>query len=150
MRGKTDFLLIDVNLLLYAKVSNYPQHKAAASWFEQQVNEQIRMGIPWANILAFLRIVTNPRVYRVPLSINDAQAQIDEWLNLPNVWIPLPTGQHRRILSQLLFENQLTGNLIPDAHLAALAIEHGLEVCTTDTDFAHFSGCKWRNPLQEP
>ena len=142
-------LLIDANILLYAKVSNYPQHQIAAAWFEQQVNEQIRMAIPWANVLAFLRIVSNPRIFQAPLSIQDAQAQIDEWLKLPNIWIPQPTPKHWQILSQLLLDNQLTGNLIPDAHLAALAIEHGLEICTTDTDFARFSRCKWRNPLQE-
>ena len=142
-------LLLDVNILLYAKVSSYPQHKVAAKWLEDQVNNHIRMGIPWSNSLAFLRIVTNPRIYRVPLPIQDAQAQLDEWLNLPNVWIPQPTLQHRQILSQLLLDYQLTGNLVPDAHLAALAIEHGLEICTTDTDFARFPRCKWQNPLQE-
>ena len=74
--------------------------------------------------------------------------QVDEWLGLKNTWIPNPTDRHRSILYNLLQQSQASANLIPDAHLAALAIEHGLEVCTTDTDFAKFSKCKWRNPLK--
>lgn len=141
-------ILLDANLLLYAKIADYPQHETAAVWLEQQINQPVRIGLPWPSLLAFLRIITNPRIYNSPLSINDAWAQIEEWLALPNIWIPLPTDQHQTVLSQLLHTTQANANLIPDAHLAALAIEHGLEICTTDTDFGQFSGCKWRNPLK--
>lgn len=142
-------ILLDANLLLYTKVKNYPQHKATAAWFEKQVDESVRIGLPWLSLLAFLRIGTNPRVYESPLSINDAWAQIEAWLVLPNTWIPQPTDQHQIVLGRLLRETQAIANLIPDAHLATLAIEHGLEICTTDSDFARFRGCKWRNPLRE-
>ena len=141
-------ILLDANLLLYAKVADYPQHEAAATWFEQQINRPVRVGLPWPSLLAFLRIVTNPRIYESPLGVKDAWVQINEWLALPNIWIPLPTQQHSTILGQLLQKTQANANLVPDAHLAALSIEHGLEVCTTDTDFARFAGCRWRNPLQ--
>jgi uncharacterized protein len=142
-------ILLDANLLLYIKIKNYPQHQAAAAWFEQQIDGSVRIGLPWPSLLAFLRIGTNPRVYESPLSVNAAWAQIEAWLTLQNTWIPQPTDQHQRVLSRLLSETQSTANLIPDVHLAALAIEHGLEICTTDTDFARFSGCKWHNPLKE-
>jgi uncharacterized protein len=142
-------ILLDANLLLYITIKNYPQHPAAAIWFEQQVDASVRIGMPWPSLLAFLRIGTNPRVYESPLSINTAWAQIEAWLTLHNTWIPQPTDQHQCVLSRLLSETQATANLIPDVHLAALAIEHDLEVCTTDADFARFSGCKWRNPLKE-
>jgi uncharacterized protein len=143
-------ILLDANLLLHITIENYPQHQAATDWFEQQVNGFVRIGMPWPSLLAFLRIGTNPRVYESPLSVNVAWAQIEAWLALQNTWIPQPTDQHQKVLSRLLSETQSTANLIPDAHLAALAIEHGLEICTSDTDFARFSGCKWRNPLSNP
>ncbi len=140
-------ILLDVNLLLYAKGADYPQHAAAAAWLEEQINTPIRIGLPWPSLLAFLRIVTHPRIYKYPLTTQEAWAQVEEWLNLQNTWIPQPTNQHQGIFAQLLHDTQATANLIPDAHLAALAIEHGLEVCTADTDFAKFPGCKWRNPI---
>ncbi len=142
-------ILLDANLLLYVKVEDYPQHEASRVWFEQQINAPVRIGLPWPSLLAFLRISTNPRVYQSPLSIDDAWRQVDEWLELQNTWIPQPTERHQLVLNQLLQESQASANLIPDAHLAALAIEHGLEVCTTDADFAKFPKCKWRNPLQD-
>ncbi len=144
---KLELILVDANLLLYAKVVEYPQHEAAIAWFEQQVNTASRIGLPWPTLLAFVRIATNPRIYKSPLSINDAWMQVEEWLAFSKVWIPLPTHQHQTVLSRLLLDTQATANLIPDAHLAAVAIEHGLTVCTTDTDFARFPGCQWHNPL---
>lgn len=119
-------ILLDANLLLYAKVAEYPQHGAAAAWLEKQINTANRIGLPWPSLLAFLRIVTNPRIYESPLSVDDAWAQVEEWLALSNTWIPLPTDQHQSVLRQLLHDTHATANLVPDAHLAALAIEHGL------------------------
>lgn len=142
-------ILLDANLLLYIKIQNYPQHEASKTWFEQQVADSVRIGLPWHSLLAFLRVGTNPKVYPSPLSIEDAWMQINEWLSLQNIWIPSPTDRHQNVLGDLLKKSQASANLIPDAHLAALAIEHGLEVCTTDTDFAKFPNCKWKNPLQQ-
>ncbi|NJM66554.1 MAG: type II toxin-antitoxin system VapC family toxin [Acaryochloris sp. RU_4_1] len=139
--------LVDANLLLYAKIDDYSQHQAALEWFEQQMTLRVRMGLSWASLLAFVRIATNPRLYDAPLSIEAAWQQVEEWLALSNIWIPSPTDRHSIILGKLLISTQATANLVPDAHLAALAIEHGLEICTTDTDFAKFPDCRWQNPL---
>lgn len=141
-------ILVDANLLLYTVIQNYPQHEAAAAWFDQQVNNSIRLGLPWHSLLAFLRITTNPRVFEVPLDSEVSWAQVEQWLALRNTWIPQPTNQHAAVCKRLFQETKATANLVPDLHLAALSIEHGLEVCTTDTDFAQFPNCKWRNPLK--
>ena len=88
------------------------------------------------------------KLISLPLGIDDAWAQVEEGLALPNIWIPLSTDQYSTVLKGLLQDAQINANLFPDAHLAALAIGHCLEGCTIDTDFARFSGCRWRNPLQ--
>ena len=140
-------IVVDANLLLYVKIADLPQHRRAAAWFEQCVREVSRIGLPWPSLLGFLRISTNPRVFSRPLSIAQAWEQVEEWLDLPGVWVPQPTEQHARVVGQLLREANAGGNLVPDAHLAAIALEHGLEVCSTDADFARFAGVRWRNPL---
>ena len=142
-------ILVDANLLLYAKFSDMPQHSRTTSWLEQVVRDDIRIGLPWASLLAFVRISTNARVYARPLTMRQAWEQVEEWLALPGAWIPHPTDQHARILGRLLGEATVSGNLVSDAHLAALAIEHGLELCTADSDFARFPGVRWRIPLVE-
>jgi|SoiMethySBSTD1v2_1073268.scaffolds.fasta_scaffold668896_3 predicted nucleic acid-binding protein len=125
-------ILIDANLLLYAKVADYPQHLRAAAWLEARLNAPDRVGLPWPSLLAFLRLITNPRLFVRPLRLADAWAQVEEWLALPPVWIPMPTA-----------------NLVPDAHLAALALEHDLTLCSSDQDFARFPGLRWENPLAD-
>lgn len=142
-------ILVDANLLIYAKGADLPQHRGAAAWFEAAVQEGARIGLPWASLLAFLRVITNPRLLAQPLTMADAWAQVEEWLALPCVWVPHPTEQHAAVLRHLLVAANATGNLVPDAHLAALSVEHGLELCTADSDFARFPGVRWRNPLAE-
>jgi uncharacterized protein len=142
-------ILVDANLLLYAKFSDMPQHSRATSWLEQVVRDDIRIGLPWPSLLAFVRISTNARVYARPLAMSQAWEQVEGWLALPRAWIPHPTDQHPRILGRLLSEATVSGNLVSDAHLAALSLEHGLELCTADSDFARFPGVRWRNPLVE-
>jgi hypothetical protein len=141
-------MIIDANLLLYAKIADYPQHPAAHHWLESQFQSSTRVGLPWSSLLAFLRISTNPRLFKQPLSITAAWQQVGDWLNLPTVWIPAPSSRHAVILGQLLQESQATGNLISDAHLAALAMEHDLLLCSADQDFAQFTGLRWFNPLK--
>lgn len=87
-------ILVDANLLLYAKVADYPQHPRAAAWLEARLNASERVGLPWPSLLAFVRLITHPRVFEHPLSLPEAWAQVEEWLALPPVWIPLPTAQH--------------------------------------------------------
>jgi len=92
--SETKNLLVDVNLLLYATVADYPQHFAARTWLEEQFNGNAQVGLPWVSLLGFVRIVTNPRLFDNPLSISTAWTQVKEWLALPSVWIPQPTEQH--------------------------------------------------------
>ncbi len=140
-------ILVDANLLVYAHVTEFPQHDKARTWLDQCLNGPAPVGIPWPSILAFVRLVTNPRIFQRPEPMEDAWAQIEEWLDCPSAWVPLPTDRHREILGPLLINQGVRSNLVPDAHLAALAIEHGLILCSTDGDFARFPDLRWENPL---
>jgi hypothetical protein len=140
-------ILVDANLLIYAVNAAASQHVAARAWLDARMNGLARVGLPWTSLLAFLRLVTNPRVFQRPLSTADAWKQVDAWLGSGPAWVPAPTERHAEILARLLSAPGVHGNLVPDAHLAALAIEHGLELNSTDGDFARFAGLKWRNPL---
>ena len=140
-------ILVDANLLVYAHVESFPQHPQARSWLDDRLSGTGAVGLPWASLLTFLRIVTNPRVFERPEPISDAWRQVEAWLDVESVWTPSPGERHRAVLASLLAPGGLAANLVPDAHLAALAIEHGLVLCSTDGDFARFSGLRWRNPL---
>jgi uncharacterized protein len=105
------------------------------------------MGLPWESLAAFVRLVTNPRVFERPATVAAGWSQVNEWLETEPAWIPQPTAQHREILGRLLAGAPQGGNLVPDAHLAAIAVGHGLELCSTDGDFARFSELRWVNPL---
>jgi toxin-antitoxin system PIN domain toxin len=140
-------ILVDANLLIYAHHLRTPQQQAAHAWLDAQINGASRVGLPWPVLLAFMRITTNPRVFPKPHTMADAWKQIDAWLARDNVWIPQPTDRHAETLSRLLIGARVTRNLASDAHLAALAIEYGLTLCSTDSDFARFPGLRWINPL---
>lgn len=140
-------ILVDANLLLYAKIPEYPQHPVVHEWMERQLNSSGRVGLPWQVLLAFLRLTTNARMYDRPFSIRMAWQQVIDWISHPRVWIPEPTADHALVLGRLLTETHATGNLVNDAHLAALAIEHGLTLCSADSDFARFPRLDWFNPL---
>jgi hypothetical protein len=103
--------------------------------------------LPWPSLLAFLRLVTNPRMYSPPATAADAWQRIEDWLARPAAWVPVPGSRHQQVLGGIVRECRPTGNLVPDAHLAALALEHGLTVVSTDTDFAKFPGLTWLNPV---
>ncbi len=140
-------ILVDVNLLIYATSERMPQYPAANAWLSDQLNGSARVGLPWSSLLGYLRIVTNPRAFSGALRMHDAWEQIRSWLNCDVVWIPPPTERHADILGDLVALPGVHGELVPDADLAALAIEHGLILCSTDGDFARFPGLKWMNPL---
>jgi len=142
-------ILVDANLLIYSHVESFPQHGKAREWLDAQLTGGGPVGLPWASLLAFLRIVTNPRVFERPEPIADAWRQVDSWLDAESVWNPGPTERHREILSSLLGRSDMHANLVPDAHLAALALEHGLILCSSDGDFARFKGLRWLNPLSQ-
>ncbi len=141
-------ILVDANLLVYAHVSSMEQHDCALEWLDQQLNGSARVGLPWASLLAFVRLVTNPRIFERAESMSAAWRQVEDWLGCDTVWIPQPTEQHVSVLGSLLVNNRITSNLVPDTHLAALALEHGLTLCSTDGDFARFESLKWIDPLK--
>ncbi|MFW6050058.1 MAG: type II toxin-antitoxin system VapC family toxin [Myxococcota bacterium] len=141
-------ILVDANLLIYAHVEDFTEHAAARAWLDAQLGGTARVGLAWPSLLAFLRLVTNPRVFERPEPVKDAWRQVGEWLGAPAAWVPSPTARHADVLGELM-PAVTRANLVPDAHLAALAIEHGLTLCTTDGDFARFTGLSWRNPLVE-
>lgn len=140
-------MLVDANMLLFAVDTASPYHDRAAAWLSDQLSGDRRVGLPWQSITAFVRITTHPRATESPLSPLAAWQFVREWLALPIVWIPVPTEQHAAVLGGLMSTYLLAGNLVPDGHLAALAIEHGLELASADTDFARFTELRWINPL---
>jgi toxin-antitoxin system PIN domain toxin len=140
-------ILVDANLLVYAHVASFRQHETAREWLDGKLNGVAPVGLPWESLLAFLRLVTNPRVFEQPESAAAAWDQVQAWLTCANVWVPLPTDSHRTVLGDLLPASRAHANHVPDAHLAALAIEHGLVLCSADGDFARFPGLRWENPL---
>jgi toxin-antitoxin system PIN domain toxin len=140
-------ILLDVNLLIYATNISASQHHAARDWLDRQLVDTHRVGLPWTTLLGFLRLATSARITTRPLTTAAAWQQVSQWLACEPAWIPLPTERHAEVLGKLLGDPGVYGNLVPDAHLAALAIEHGLTLCSTDGDFARFSELKWLNPL---
>jgi toxin-antitoxin system PIN domain toxin len=140
-------MLIDANLLVYAHDSSARHHEASRRWLVEQLDGPRRVGIPWQSIVAFVRLTTNPRVATYPLDPATAWHHVDSWFSSPVAWIPVPTDRHRELLGGYVTDLGLTANLVSDAHLAALAVEHGLELCSNDSDFARFPDLRWRNPL---
>ena len=140
-------ILVDANLLVYAANRQAPEHHAARAWLDDHLNGTIRVGLPWASLLAFVRLVSNPAVVRRTVTPGEAWAQVEQWLSCDLVWTPVPTARHADVLKPLLRVPLMTSRLVPDADLAALAMEHGLTLCSTDGDFARFPGLKWENPL---
>lgn len=140
-------ILVDANLLLYAVIADYPQHAAAHAWLDARLNGHARVGLPWPSLLAFLRISTNPRLFSRPFAMTEAWRRVDRWLGLDNVWTPAATPRHAHVLGGLLTGPGASPKLVGDAHLAALALEHGLVLCSTDGDFARFPDLRWENPL---
>ncbi len=140
-------MLVDANILLYAVDEASPFHQRASTWLTRQLNGARRVGFPWQSLVAFVRISTHEQASARPLTPGQAARFIADWLEPEVSWIPREGPGHMRILTDLITRYQLRGNVISDAHLAALAIEHGLEVCSNDSDFARFSELRWVNPV---
>ena len=124
------------------------RHDAAREWLTEQLNGSRRVGISWPSLGAFLRISTHPRAFPRLLSPATAWDRVADWLTAPVAWIPDPGPEHARILGDLIARHGVRGGLVPDAMLAALAIEHGLALRFTDTDLARFTELRWKNPLR--
>ena len=141
-------MIVDANILLYAVDEGSDFHEPARAWIVGALNGPARIGLPWPTLTAFLRISTHPRAARNPLTGREAWEFIAEWLNASAAWIPQPGPRHSEVFRRLTVDGGLQGNLISDAHLAALALEHGVGICSADSDFARFPGLDWVNPLR--
>lgn len=139
--------LLDANILLYAKFSDFPQHGAARQWLDERLRQPDPVAIPWVSLCAFVRIATNRRVFAQPLDSERAVAQVSQWLSCSNVWTPEPGERFAALFTGLVVASQASGNLVADAYLAALALEHGLTVVSSDADFARFRGLNWLDPI---
>ncbi len=142
-------ILVDANLLLYAEDSLSVEHEAARIWWDAQLSDSAPVCLAWPVLTAFIRIGTNARLHQRPLTLPEAIARVQSWLDQPCVRLIEPTDGHWAILQRMLREAKATGNLTSDAHLAALAIEHSCVLYSTDSDFARFRSLKWKNPLEE-
>ncbi len=140
-------ILVDANLLIYAVNAESSHHRAARRWLERTLSAGEGVGFAWIVILAFLRITTNPHVFERPLDTVGASVFVDEWLGQPGSTVIMPGEHHWPILRNLLVQSGTAGNLTSDAHLAALAIEHGAAVYSADHDFKRFPGIEHINPL---
>ena len=139
--------LSDVNLLLYAYDASSPQHERAKAWLEERLSAVEAFAFAWTTMLAFVRLVTNPRVFEYPLRVEESLDIVDAWLAAPCATVVHPGPRHAVLLRQLLEPLGTGGNLTTDAHLAALALEHDAELCSADADFSRFPGLRWSNPL---
>ena len=140
-------ILPDLNLVIYAHNADAPTHAASRAWWERLLNGAEPVAVPWAVVLGFIRLMTHRAVLITPMLPNAAVERVRSWFARPNVQPLEPGPQHLEILDRLLGAAGAAGNLTTDAHLAALAIEHQCELHSNDTDFARFSGLRWRNPL---
>jgi len=140
-------ILLDANLLIYAVNEDAPLHRRAKPWLESILSGQETVGFPWNVLLAFLRLTTRPGLFRNPLPVEIAFDVVATWLGQTCATVVHPGPRHLAVLRELIEPLGTGGNLTSDAHLAALAIEHGAELCSSDGDFARFAGLKWRNPL---
>lgn len=141
-------MIVDANVLLYARNTDTPQHHRARQWLEQRLDGDTRVGLPWQSLTAFLRIATNPRAFPSPLSPDEAWQQVEQWRLAPRAWVPQPTPRYPAVLGRLVRTHQVRGPLVTDAQLAALAIDHGLALVSTDADFARFDELTWVDPLR--
>jgi toxin-antitoxin system PIN domain toxin len=140
-------ILVDTNLLVFATMEGVERHADARRWLEDRLAGPARVGLPWGALLGFARVVATPRIFANPMPLNEALRRVRWWLAQRTVWVPEPTERHAAVLADLL-ARETRADLVPDAHLAALAIEHGLVLCSSDRDFSRFEGLRWQDPLR--
>lgn len=138
--------LVDANVLLYAVNQDAPNHAVARRWLDRALGGAEPVGFTWVVLLAFLRLTTRAGLFPRPLSVDDSIAVLQAWLSRPLAVVVEPTPRHLDILSGILRETGTAANLVTDAHLAAIAVEHGAEICSFDADFSRFRGVRWRPP----
>ena len=142
-------ILVDANILLYAEDALHPMNEKARNWWDKTLSGTDPVCLCWIVLAAFIRIGTNRRVFEGPLSIAQAVSRVQSWLDQPCTRIIRPTDRHWETFRKVLIDGQATANLVTDAHIVALAIEHGCRVASTDADFSRFPRLKWYNPLRD-
>jgi toxin-antitoxin system PIN domain toxin len=140
-------IVLDANIILYAYDAGSSQHAKARVWLERVLSETEPVALPWQTISAFVRIITNPRLPGERLNLSEAVHIVEEWLEQPHVRVLVPSDDHWLVFRRMMLEGQAPGVLVSDAELAALTIEYGGVLHTTDRDFARFPGLRWNNPL---
>ncbi len=140
-------ILVDANLLIYAQNADFPQHRRAVRWWDAQLSGGERTGLCWQVVSSFLRICTNARLFSRPLSTEEASECVDRWLAQPNIAMLVPTSRHWPTFHRQLTSTNAQADLVMDARLAALALEHDCALYSTDSDFARFPEVRWVNPL---
>jgi uncharacterized protein len=140
-------IVIDANLLIYAYDRASSDHKKSLAWLEDVLSEAEAVGLPWQSISAFLQVITNRRLAGARATVEQAVQIAEEWLQQPNVQMLVPGDQHWSVLRRMILEGRASGPLVSDAQIAALTIEYGGVLHTTDRDFARFPGLRWKNPL---
>jgi uncharacterized protein len=140
--------IVDANVLLYAVNAESVHHDGSRTWLDSALSGRESIGFAWTVILAFVRISTSPTIFDRPLSAAQAVATAEDWLAQPPAVVVEPTTRHLALLGGLLATSGTAGNLVSDAHLATLALEHNAEIVTYDTDFARFNGLRWSAPTK--
>jgi uncharacterized protein len=141
-------IIVDINLLIYANITSFPQHAAARAWWERVLSRDESIGLASPVIFGFIRVAANPRIFAPPLPVPDAVARVESWLDRRHVNLLVPGPRHLVIAFELLRLLGTAASLTTDVQLAALAIENQAELCSHDTDFARFPGLRWRDPLR--
>jgi uncharacterized protein len=139
-------VIVDANVLLYGVDCSSAHHERARSWLDASLAGAEAVGLAWIALLAFIRIGTNGSIFPTPMTSDAATSQVETWLTAPAAVVAAPTLRHASILRGLLRETGTAGNLTTDAHLAALALEHGADIVSFDRDFGRFSGVRHRLP----
>lgn len=140
-------IIVDANLLIYAYRESSSESETSRQWLDELFASGQQLALPWESLNAFTRIVSNPRIFSAPATTIEAWKQVEAWLDMPNVWIPVATPQHASIAADLYGSGDFTANDVPDIHLAALVISHGLKLATHDHAFSRFDGLRWFDPL---
>ena len=140
-------IIPDINLLVYAHDAGSRFHQKAKPWWEGCLSGRETVGLPWAVLLGFLRIICNPKVFLKPMPVREAADYVESWLERPHVQIVHPGARHVELVLGYLRNFGTTGNLTTDTHLAALSVEYQATLHTADADFARYSGLRWKNPL---
>ena len=139
----------DINLLVYAYDGKAAKHTQAKRWWEEKINGNIMVGIPWVVSAGFVRLMTNPKLMKTPFSPSVAVQHVESWFNYEHIFPLNPGDRHLTYFRQILDAAGIGGDLVPDAHIAAIAMENQAEVHSNDSDFGRFPGVRWVNPLLE-